>query len=98
MRRAIAFAVLLVVAGHASAEVVQLVCRAAIDEDNPVEFIVAVDLSTSVTTERDVRWTTTDGDTTIDWSLTRSRDVLRAVILTGPDAGLQISGSCDETA
>ena len=98
MRQGIAFAVLLVVAGHASAESLQLVCRAAIGEDDPADIIVAIDLATSVITERDFRWTTTDGDTTIDWSLTRPRDVLRAVILTGPDAGLQISGSCDETA
>jgi hypothetical protein len=98
MRQGIAFAVLLAVAGHVSAEALQWVCRAAIGEDDPVDIIIAVDLATSAITERDFRWTTTDGDTTIDWSLTRSRDVLRAAILTGPDAGLQISGSCDEKA
>ena len=89
---------LLAVAGHASAEVLELACRAAIGEDDPANLIVTVDLATSVISERDFRWTTTDGDTTIDWSVTRAGDVLRAVILTGPDAGLQISGSCDRTA
>jgi hypothetical protein len=94
----VALAVLLVVASHASAGVLELACRVTIGEDEPADFIVAVDLVTSVISERDFRWTTTDGDTTIDWSVTRARDVLRAVILTGPDAGLQISGSCGGTA
>ena len=98
MRARIALAGLLAVASHTSAAVLELACRASIGEDESVDFIVAVDLATSGISERDFRWTTTDGDTTIDWSVTRARDVLRAVILTGPDAGLQISGSCNGTA
>ena len=39
---------------------------------------------------------TTDDDMTIDWSLSRQSDVLRAVILTGPESGLMISGECVE--
>jgi hypothetical protein len=44
MRQGIAFAVLLAVAGHVSAEALQWVCRAAIGEDDPVDIIIAVSI------------------------------------------------------
>ena len=72
-------------------------CRGSIGEDEPADFTVDLDAATSDVTEADVRWMTTDGDTTIDWDLNR-HSVLRAVILTGADAGLMISGDCDVRA
>ena len=83
-------------AGHASADVVTFSCRGSIDEgDDPADFIIDVDVAASDVNDADFRWMTTEGDTTIDWSLDRHGYALRAVILTGPDAGLMISGECD---
>jgi hypothetical protein len=95
MRQALALAAVVAVAGHSSAEMLTFSCHGSVGEDDPAEFIVDVDLASPDITDAGFRWMTTDGDTTIDWSLDRHDDVLRAVILTGPDAGLMISGECD---
>ena len=99
MRQAIASSALWIVFSHASAEVLELPCRASIGDDDPTDFVIAIDVSAAAITEGDVRWTTTDPEATIDWSLDfqDNRDVLRGVILTGAHAGLMIAGECIAT-
>jgi len=84
--------------GAASATVVQLSCRGAVGEDQPTDFTIAIDLASSVITEGDFRWTTSDNDATIDWDLERQSGALRGIVLTGVDAGVSIAGECDQPA
>ena len=91
-------AALLLSAGAASAAVVQLTCRGAVGDDQPTDFTIAIDLASSVITEGDFRWTTTDNDATIDWDLHLQSGALRGVVLTGADAGVSIVGECDQSA
>jgi len=91
-------AALLLSTGTASAAVVQLNCRGAVGEDRPTDFTIAIDLTSSVITEGDFRWTTSDNDATIDWDFERQSGALRGVVLTGVDAGVSIVGECDQAA
>jgi hypothetical protein len=85
---------LLISNGAASAAVIQRSCRGAVGEDPPIDFTIAIDLTLSTITEGDFRWTTTDNDATIDWSLHRQSGALRGIVLTGADAGVLIVGDC----
>jgi hypothetical protein len=73
-------------------------CRGSVGEDQPTDFNIAIDLTLSVITEGDFRWTTTDNDATIDWNLHRQSAALRGVVLTGVDAGVLIVGECNQSA
>jgi hypothetical protein len=91
-------AALLASTGAASAAVIRLSCHGAVDEDPVPDFVIAIDLASSVVTEGDFRWMTTDGDAAIDWNLHRQSGALRGVVLTGADAGVVIAGECDQSA
>jgi len=85
-------AALLLGAGAASAEV--FTCRGAVGEDQPTDFTITIDPTSSMISEGDFRWTTTDDDATIDWNLHRQSGTLRGIVLTGSDAGVSIAGEC----
>ena len=89
---------LLASTGAASAAAIERSCRGAVGEDQPTDFTIAIDLTLSVITEGDFRWTTTDNDETIDWNLQRQNGALRGVVLTGADAGVLIVGTCNQSA
>jgi hypothetical protein len=89
---------LLAGAEAASAAAIQRSCRGAVAEDQPADFTIAIDLASSEITEGDFRWTTTDIDATIEWTLHRQSGALRGVVLTGADAGLLIVGECNRSA
>jgi hypothetical protein len=101
MKRAsgvVIIAALLVGTEAASAALIQLRCRGAVGEDQPTDFGIAIDLTSSVITEGDFRWITIDNDATIDWNLHRQSGALRGVVLTGADAGVLIVGECNQSA
>lgn len=88
-------ATMVTIAADAHAGFLQLLCQGGVEGTEQIGFTIAIDMASADISDVDFRWTTRDGDVTIDWNLNRQSGALRGVILTGAAAGLQIAGDCD---